>query len=130
MRRQHGFDLPVAVGDLVLVMVPALQGLAQREDVLGVPSAAQGFEHLLGLGAADLHIAQRQQRLRRALSRHDGAHHRQSAHARQRADDVVQLDVHALQRLLHVLHAGAGAGDVVRSRSSRFSAWRNSMTIS
>jgi hypothetical protein len=47
----------------------------------------------------------------------DGAHHRQAAHAGQRADHVVQFDVHAFERLLHVLHMAAGARDMVGAQS-------------
>ena len=81
--RQHRGDARVAFGDEALVVLPRLQRLAQREDMLEGPGAAQRFEHGLRLVAPDLHVAQRQQCLRRTLPGHHRAYHSQTAGAGQ-----------------------------------------------
>ena len=115
LAQQH-FDLPIAFGNLALVVLPALQCLAQCEQVLGLPGPAQRLLDALRLVAPDPQIAQPQQPLGVALAVEQGAYHRQAAHAGERTDDVVELDVHALQRLLHVLHVRRSRADVVRAQ--------------
>ncbi|MCZ7640986.1 MAG: hypothetical protein M5U12_35990 [Verrucomicrobia bacterium] len=110
---QHLVDLRVASRDLTLVVLPALPGLAQGEEVLLGPGPAQGFLHPLGLALLDLRIAQRQQTQRLALARQDGFDHCPPADAHQVADHVVELDVHPFQRLLHVLHMAGGQRQMV-----------------
>ena len=84
-------------------MVPALNRLPERKQMLIGPVAAQRFHDPFGLDLADPHVAQLQQRRGIALAGKDRAHHRKTARPGQRADHVVQLDIHPLQRLLHVL---------------------------
>ena len=122
VRRQHDLDAAVAFGDEALAVVPALQRLVEREDVLRAPGAAQRFLDELGLGAANLPIAQRQQRSWVALAGNDGAHDGHATGAAQRTDGVVELDVHALEGpgprkgpfvTGHQLHTARGLADMV-----------------
>jgi hypothetical protein len=78
------------------------QELAQHADARSVGAAA------LGLGAADLRVARRQQRRGVALASDDGPHDGHTAGTGQRADGVMQLDIHPLQRFLHQLHPACG----------------------
>ena len=57
LAQQH-FDLPIAFGNLALVVLPALQCLAQYEQVLDLPSPAQRLLDALRLIAPDPQIAQ------------------------------------------------------------------------
>ena len=114
---QQRLNLAVARGDLLLVVFPALHGLAQGKQVLVRPRAAQRFFDAVRLGASNLDVAQLQQTIGTALAIENGAHHRQATDAGKTADDVMQHDVHALQRLLHVLHMASGQADVIRAQT-------------
>lgn len=70
--RKQRLDLAIAFSDKALVVLPALQRLAQREDVLWGPGAAQRLLDALGLAALDLLVAQRQQAIGAALAGDDG----------------------------------------------------------
>ena len=116
---QDRLDLLVAFGDQGLVLIPDLHGLAQRKQVFRSPRAAQRLADRLTLLMADLRVAQRQQAARIALAGQYRPHHPHSAHARYRADRIVQLDVHALQRLLHLLHLAGRFLDVVVAQANK-----------
>jgi len=99
---QDRLDLPVAGGHLGLVDVIQLEGLGQGEDVLLPVVADQRLAHRLDRGMAP-HVAVGGQDGWVALAcddRPDDAHAR---HARDVGHDVMQLQVHLGQRLLHVL---------------------------
>ena len=87
--------------------------MAQREELLGLPAATQAFFHRRRLLPLDLLIAQCQQSHWLALALEDGAHDFEPADAGQIADDVVELHIHALQRLLHLLDLARRTDDVV-----------------
>ena len=76
---QQRLDLPVNLGDLALIVVPALQCLAKREQMLVGPGTAQGFRDAFGFGASNLNVAQREQALRVTLPVEDCSNDRQAA---------------------------------------------------
>ena len=125
---QHRLDPRVAVGHLLLVDVVEVQGLRQGEDVLLALVAGQGLPDRLGRGMA-APVAMGGQHGRVALAGHDGADDAQAGRPGDVRDDVVELQVHLRQRLLHVLdvrrrrspaaaRAGAGRRAAPRSRPS------------
>ena len=71
VRGQRGFDFAITLDDLALIVLPALQRLAQCEEVLSAPSATQRLLDLLSLGAADLPVALGEQGLGRTFSGND-----------------------------------------------------------
>ncbi len=95
-------NLPVAVADEVLIMPMALQRLLQREQMFGsVVSLQRRHDALL----AGFHppMAQLRQPARIPLPCQNGVHNRKPAHPCQIAQHPVDLYVHLIQRLLHVL---------------------------
>jgi hypothetical protein len=99
---QDGFDPRIAFRDLLLVEIVQVQGLSQGEDVLFPVVADQGLANRLDRGVAPA-VPIRGQGVRVALARHecpDDAHPGRPGDVR---DDVVDLQVHLGQRLLHVL---------------------------
>ena len=99
---QLGFNLPVALGNLILIEPVQLQGLGQLEDVLFPPVALQrlGDGRLVGL---DPGVAQLRQSSRVPLATHDCLHDVHAGLAGDIADDVVELHVHLGQGFLHML---------------------------
>ena len=102
---QRLFDLRIAVGDPLLIAVEQFQRLGQSEDVLGLVVTYEGLADGLGALAA-ANVTHRSERVGVALALDDGADDLQASRAADVADDVVQLQVHVGQRLLHVLHVG------------------------
>jgi hypothetical protein len=110
---QQTGQLPIAVGDLLLVGLPQLQPLAQREELFLFPAAPQAFLCPVRFLLLDLHVAQGQQLARTTFPLEAGPHHLQPAHADQVADDIVELEVHAFEGLLHLLHLAGRADEMV-----------------
>ena len=81
---------------------------AKRCSARQVPSSARAISS--SLRAAPL-VAQRGQLRRVALAGQDGLDDRRAGHAGDVADDLGELDVHLLQRLLHVLDVVRGVAD-------------------
>ena len=104
---QHGFNLPVALGNPGLIPPVQLQGLGQLEDVLLPPMALQrlGDGRLVGLDPAG---AQPGQPTRVPFPARDGLDDVHARLARDVSDDVPELHVHLGQRLLHVLNMMGG----------------------
>ena len=102
---QHRFDPLVAGRRLVLVDIVQFQCLLQREDVLGAVVAGQRLLDCLSTGVAAL-VAQARQHVGVTLAGDDCADDAQAGHARDVRDDVMELQVHLCQRLLHVLDMG------------------------
>ena len=99
---QLGFNLPVALGNLILIHPVQLQGLGQLEDMFlpPVPLQRLGDGRLVRL---DPIIAQLRQLTRIPLAAHDGLDDVHAGLAGDVADDVLELHVHLGQRLLHML---------------------------
>src|SRR5450631_1397711 len=76
-------DAVVAFGDLALIVLPALQRLPEREQVLIGPGTEKGLLHALGFSSLDLGRAKFKQTLRITLAVKDGAHDSQAADAGQ-----------------------------------------------
>jgi len=112
-RRVAFFDFGVAGLELLLEKVMRFQRLPQGKDVLGLVVAFERLGDLvLALGAVG--IAVRRQLVRVALAGDDVAQDEPPGHARDVADHVGQLEIHLLQRLLHVLNlAGAALDQIV-----------------
>ena len=104
---QNRFDPRIALRHLGLVDVVQLQGLGQGEDVLLAVVADQGLPDRLDRGVA-ARVAIGGQHVRVALAGHDGADDAHPGRARDVRDDVMELQVHLRQRLLHVLDVGGG----------------------
>ena len=68
MRRQDAGDAQVAIGNELLVVVPGLQRLTEREDMLVGPGAAQCLDDGLLLPAPDLRVTEFEQGVRRTLA--------------------------------------------------------------
>ena len=77
------------------------------------PGAAQRLLDPIGFLFLDLHVAQRQQPIGIPLPGQDGFDDLEPAGADQAADHVMQFHIHPLQRLLLVLHAGGGTGQMI-----------------
>ena len=90
--------------DLFLIKAPARQGLFERKQVLSLEGAMERAHHGGFLAFEDLPITQRGQRLGLALSGEYGLNHTQPTCTLDLTKDPMQLDVHQLQGLLHVLN--------------------------
>jgi len=101
------FEANIAVGNLGLIDVVQLQGLGQGEHVLlAVVAGQRGAERLQRRVAAWIAIGSQN-----AGIAFPGDHGADNAHARGPRDighDVMELQVHLRQRLLHVLNVGRG----------------------
>ena len=100
-------DLTITVGDQLLVVAIGVHGLSQGKQVLRpiVPHQRFGNDCLAGLNPL---VAQPGQFERIPFSFQDGIHDRQTSLACDIADHVVQLQVHLIQRLLHMIDMGRG----------------------
>ena len=104
---QDRLDAHVARSHLVLVDVIKLQRLGQGEDVFLTGVADQGLLDRLQRCAA-ARVAMGGQHLRISLARHDGPDDPHPSCAGDVRDDMVELQVHLRQRLLHVLDMRGG----------------------
>ena len=99
---QLGFNLPVALGNLLVIEPVQFQGLGQLEDVLLPPVPLQ---RLGNRGFVCFHA--RTTKLRQLsgvpFTVHDGLYNVHPGPAGDVADDVLELHVHLGQRLLHML---------------------------
>ncbi len=97
----------VALGDLRLVDVVEFKRLAQRKNVFLAAIACQrGSDRLHRRVTARVPV--RGQNFRVALACDDGADDAHASYARDVGDDVMDLQVHLRQRLLHVLNVSCG----------------------
>ena len=108
--RQDGKDvlhLNIAFLDSQLVKVVERHGLLERKDMLGlVVSDQRGADRLLARLAPDVSHAGKDFRIPLSFDdRSDDPHTRRSRHI---GDDVMKLQVHERQRLLHVLDMSGG----------------------
>jgi hypothetical protein len=101
-RRHLACRLRFALGDQRLVIAPRGERLAQGEEVLLAPVAAQrlGDRRLVGLAAV---VAQARQHRAVALALADRVEDREPGLAGEVADHVVQMEVHLIERFLHAL---------------------------
>jgi hypothetical protein len=81
--------------------------LSKREDVLGLVVAGEGLADRFGRRLAP-HIPVRREHIEIALAVDDGTQDPHARDARDVAHDVVQLQIHLHQRLLHMLHVRSG----------------------
>jgi hypothetical protein len=99
---QAALDFTVAVLDLHGVEIVEFDSLAKREDVLVSVVAGQCLADGLDRRLAP-HVAELGERRRRPLSFKDRADDLHAGDAGDVADDVMKLQVHLHERLLHVL---------------------------
>jgi hypothetical protein len=126
LRRFELFQVPpnlvVAVINHFLVAPIGGQRLSQREQMFGPVVAHQRLGNDL-FGGFDALITQLGQHGRIALSRQDGIDNRQSGLTHDVADNVMQLQIHLVQRLLHMVDVSRGhlheAFPVPQQRSHR-----------
>ncbi len=92
---------------LLLTEVPGGQGLLQREEVLGPPGAFEGAGdggRVVGAAA----VAELRQRDGVAFAADQGPEDTLAGDAGEITDDEVQLDIHLVEGLLHLLDVAAG----------------------
>src|SRR5581483_6397833 len=90
----------VAVGDELLVEIPAVKRLLQCKDVLrAVVTGKRSFDELVACLASM--VAKLGERLGISFARYDGAQDCQARLPRDVADDLMELQVHERERLLH-----------------------------
>ena len=108
-RTDVGLDLLIALGDELLVVRVGAPCVAQGEQMFAAPISLQSFE---GWQAGfDPRVRQCRQARWVALSVQDGVGDGQATESGQIGDGVVQMDVHLVERLLHVQHAARGGLD-------------------
>lgn len=109
-REQAIFSAGIAGGDLLTVEVKEFDGLAQGEEVFLAPIVLEGKGNggLVILAAV---IAQAGELVRVPLAVEDGAEDAHASDAADIADDVVKLEVHLVEGLLHVLNVVGGVAD-------------------
>lgn len=113
------FDFYVAGLDLAPIKAICFEGLLEGEDVLRLVVALQGLGNLFFALFAAV-ITMLSESVRVALVSDDVADDLETSDASDVADDVGQLDVHLLQRLLHALGLGAiGANQVIAVADER-----------
>ena len=100
---QGSLDLDVAVAHLGVVEVVQFQRLSQREDVLGAVVAGERFADGVRLSWQRT-SRKSSKRSRVAFAGDDRANDAHAGEPGNVRDDVVQLDVHLHERLLHVLN--------------------------
>src|SRR5258708_4025591 len=110
------FHLPIAIPDLLLVGLPQPPRLAECKEMFLFPTTTQAFFDGRRFLFLYLFVTQGQQFSGPALAFEDPTHDSQSADPDQIADHVMKLDVHAFQRLLHLLHLAGRADDMVSAQ--------------
>src|SRR5262245_2767122 len=108
-----GVSLSVALLSPSLVEAVGLQTLAQHEEMLGPIVAYQGGFHLCKGALVHSMVAQFGELAGIALTRQNRVNNAQAAHPGNVADDVVKVQVHLLQGLLHVLNFGLSRPDQI-----------------
>ena len=98
--------------DQLLVIPVGFKGLAEREQVLLAVVADQRFHDGLFTGA-NARVTQLSQLKRIAFSGKDCVHDGQAGGSIEIADDVMNLQIHPIQRLLHVLEMKGGQLDEI-----------------
>ena len=101
-------DPLIAIGDFLLVELVEVNGLLQAEQMLGPVVAVQGAGNG-GLAVLATLVPKSRQSLGVALSCKDRLDDPHAGHPGDVGDDVVQLQVHLGQSLLHPLDVGGGA---------------------
>ena len=99
---QHGFDPHVASRHLLVVNVVEGECLFERKKMLGPVAAGERLRNCLGAGVAAV-MAQARQHLGVTLAGKNRADDPQAGRASDVGDDVVELEIHLCQRLLHML---------------------------
>lgn len=96
-------DFLIAVGHLLLGKIVELQRLCQRADMFGpvIPRQRFGTGSLPGLNTL---VTRRRQGPRVALASHNRADHAHPRHACHLTHHVVQVEMHLVERLWHMLH--------------------------
>ena len=105
-KRGNGrLKLAITFGNLGVVKVVEVQRLGQGKDMLIAVIANQGCPDRLDRRMAS-HIAEPRQNVRIPFPCHDGANDPHAGRTSDIRDDMMQLQVHLHQRLLHVLDMG------------------------
>ena len=107
MSFNDGFDPDIAGGNLLVIGVVQGQGLIEREQVLVAVAAGERLRDRLGSWRGTGSRAGGQ-RLGVAFAGKDRADDAHAGRAGDVGDDVVELQIHLSQRLLHVLDVEAG----------------------
>ena len=105
---EHGLDLLVASGNLALKMPVAFQGLLQAKEMLRTVIAHQTFGHDLATGF-NARVAQAGEPGGFAFSQEDGIDNGQPAESGDVTNDIVQLEIHLGESLLHEKHLARSA---------------------
>jgi hypothetical protein len=101
------FDLDVAIRDPLLVLTISWQRLPERKEVLGTVVSHQGLCNRFRAGCY-FRVARFGEFSRIPFSRQNGVHDRQTGNPGDITDDVMELDVHLIESLLHVLAVNRG----------------------
>src|SRR5262252_314681 len=110
---EHFLDSLVALANFLLVDLPQLIGLTQSKQVLLFPIAFQCRPQAADFVLLHLRITQGNQGYWIALTLEDSLHHLQTTHTGQIAEHVVNLEIHSVQRFLHVLLVTGRHRDVI-----------------
>jgi hypothetical protein len=104
------FNFQITIYDSLLIGPIQLARLAKREQMFEPPIAHQRFSDGLGVGL-DVWIAQLGELGAVPLPSQDGVHNGQACQPGNITDDMVNLQNHLCQRLVHVLHVLTGRPD-------------------
>src|SRR5262249_49200601 len=103
-------DFQIAVYDLWLIDAIQISGLTEGKQMLRPPVAFDRFSNGLGV-SFDVRIPQLGEFCAVSLSSQDGVDHGKASHPSDVADDMMDLQIHLRQRLVHGLHLLTGRRD-------------------
>ena len=104
---QHLLNFQIAVHDLLLIDAKQISRLTEGKQMLRPPVALQRFSDGVDVGS-DVWIPQLGELCAVPLSSQDGVHNGTARQPGNVIDDMMDLQVHLRQRLVHVLYVLAG----------------------